>query len=112
MTPHAIEQEFHAAILVSNIRALLANEAQELLNEDMLNKKHKHIINKNISISALKLALMEVLLNPKSNIDEFCIKIKRRMIKASVAKRPGRKYSRVRKRTRRKFHNRQRRAAG
>lgn len=112
MTPHAIEQEFHATILVSNIRALLANESQELLNEDILNRKHKYVINKNISISALKLALIQVLLNPRSNIDEFCIKIKRRMIKASVAKRPGRKYPRVRKRTRRKFHNHQRRAAG
>jgi hypothetical protein len=112
MTPHSIEQEFYATILVSNIRALLANEAQELLNEDVLNKKHKYIINKNISISALKLALIEVLVNPKSNIDEFCIKIKKRMIKASVAKMPGRKYPRVRRRTRRKFHNHQRRAAG
>lgn len=112
LTPHAVEQEFHASILVSNIRALLANEAQELLDESGLNQKHEHIINKNISISALKLALMEILLNPKSNIHEFCNKIKKRMIRASIAKRPGRKYPRDRKRTRRKFHKHQRRAAG
>ncbi len=112
MTPHAVEQEFHACILTSNIRALLANEAQEELDEKTLNRKHKQVINKNISLSALKLDLIKILLNPRSNIDEFCNKIKRRMLRASIAKRPGRKHSRVRKRTRKKFYNHQRRAAG
>ncbi len=55
MTPHAVEQEFHACILTSNIRALLANEAQEELDEKILNRKHKQVINKYISLSALKL---------------------------------------------------------
>lgn len=112
MTPNAVEQEYHATILVSNIRALLANEAQELLDEAQINKKHDHIINKNISLSALKLVLIDVLLNPRSNIQKFCNKIKWRMTRASIEKKPGRKYPRDRKRTRRKFHNHQRRAAG
>jgi len=112
ITPHAIKQEFHANILTSNIRNLLANEAQEILDKnERLNQNFKHIINNNISLSALKIDLIKLLLNRDSDIDSFCNKIIKRMTKSSVSIIYDRKFPRDKRKTMRKYHNNNRRAA-
>jgi len=50
----AVEQDFHAAILVGNVQALLAHEAQGEMVHQFDYKKHNYKVNKNVGIAILK----------------------------------------------------------
>ena len=59
-----IEQEFHGTIVMSNVRALLANEAQEEFElEKNKTCKYRHKINRNISLGILKDDFVKVIFN-------------------------------------------------
>lgn len=110
MSIQAIEQDFYATILSSNIRSLIANEAQDKLKKNKNPKKRcDYKINKNISMGALKDEILKMLFNPKSNVKRFCDEIKRNMTMSATAIRPLRNYERKKKRTCRKYHMNQRR---
>lgn len=110
-TTHAIEQDFHATVFTGNVRALLAEEAEDEALEIPSKKqsKYHYKINKNISIGILKNEILGVLFYQDRNIKAFCEKMKKLMKKSTVPIRPGRTFARVRK-TRRKYHMNMRRA--
>ena len=111
VSTHAVEQDFYATLFTANIRALLAREAQAEM-EDIHPKKelqHNYKINQNVALGTLKDKIIDILLDPKSNIKEFCERIKQLMKKSTVSVRPGRKYERRWKNVR-KFPMNERRA--
>lgn len=116
----AIEQDFHATVLVANSHALLLLETQQEIKDSQQviegeyscykNKKRKYeyCVNKRVSIEGLKNEFVRVLLDPHSDVIRFCTKIKQIMKKDLIPKRPGRSWKRFRKNTRRKYHMNQR----
>lgn len=106
----AVEQDFHATILAANAQVLLALEATEEIISSQANfseldqKKYIYEINKNVSMERLKNDFVAVLLDPKADIEKFCIKVKRTMKRNLVPIRPGRYFERIRKHPHRKFH--------
>lgn len=110
-TTYAVEQDFHATILASNIRALVAQEAQQELEEEYSTKhlKHEYKINKNISIGIIKDEIVEILSNPRRNLQEYCSRLKCEMKKSTIPIRLGRSFERIRK-TNRKYPMNLRRA--
>ena len=109
-TTHAIEQDFHATVFTANVRALLAEEAQEELEQIHPKKqlKYDYKINKNISIGILKDEIAEVLFDPGNDLKAFCKRLKQEMKKSTVPIRPGRKYKRIKKSNRKYPMNRRR----
>lgn len=109
-TTHAIEQDFHATVLTENIRALLAEEAQaEEKQTCQCRNKYEYKINKNISISLLKDAIVEALFNHKMDLNVLCEQVKRAMKRSIVPIRPERNFAHIRK-TNRKYPMNARRA--
>ena len=109
-TTHAVEQDFHATVFAANIRALLAEEAQEELYESQPKKqsKHDYKINKNISAAILKDEVIRILMDPEGDLGAFCERLKNDMKKSVVPIRPGRHYMRIRKNKRKYPMNRRR----
>lgn len=105
-----IEQDFHAAVLASNARALLALEAEEEMTVLRDNsgtkevKKYTYEINKKVSMEGLKNEFVAALLDPKVDLEHFCIKIKKKMKNNLYPIRPGRSFKRIRKHPHRKYH--------
>lgn len=109
-TTHAIEQDFHATVFTGNVRALLAEEAEEEEKQRSHKKyKYDYKINKNISISILKDEIVEVLFDPERDLDVFCEQMKKAMKKSTIPIRPERKFAHIRK-TLRKYPMNRRRA--
>lgn len=108
-TSLAVMQDFHAGILAANARALLALET---INEIALQtnfsgiaeKKYCYIINKKISMERFKNEFVAVILDPVADIENFCIKAKKTMMRNLVPKRPKRSFKRLRKHPHRRFH--------
>lgn len=118
MSPSVLEQDFYATIFISNIRALIAEEAQAELDRVQKEReridpkkkpKYERKINKNISIGILKNKLITFLLGMKVNLMETFDRLKKLMLKNTISVRPGRKYERV-KRNNRKYPMNARRA--
>jgi len=101
---NAIEQDFHATVFTANVRTLLANEAQEELDQERNHKKYKYEskVNKNVSAGALKDTIIDMLLDERKSLKKYCDQIKEKMKRSTELIRPGRKYARKRK-TRHKF---------
>lgn len=106
----AVEQDFHANILASNVRRLLALEADNEINESRENfphgntRKYIYEINKNVSMEKLKNDFVAILLNPKEDMEKFCIKVKKTMKRNLVPIRPGRCFKRLRRHPNHKYH--------
>jgi hypothetical protein len=108
-TTHAIEQDFHATVLTSNIRALLAGEAQRELDKECLTElKYEYKINQNVALGILKDEIIDALFTPKRDLKKFCKRIKQDMKKSVVPIRPGRTYERKWKNERRYCMNQRR----
>lgn len=99
-SPTAIEQDFHATIFTCNMRALLAREAEEELQVQNPEKilKYEYKINKNVAAAVLKDEIIKILLNPDSDLESFCDRLKTQMKRSMVPIRPGRNYARCKKR--------------
>lgn len=111
----AVEQDFHATVLVTNSHALLMLESEDEMkkqnkekNSLRAAKKYEYCINKKVSLEAMKNEFVCMLLDRQSAIDVFCEKIKEIMKYDLIPKRPGRSYKRVRRNSRRKYHMNQR----
>jgi hypothetical protein len=106
----AVEQDFNAAIVVGNVNALLAREAQDEIEqqEDIRTKKYEHKINKNIGIAILKNNLVEALLCCEICLEDFSNRVKHLMKRNLVPIRPGRSNPRRKKHRSQKYHMSQR----
>lgn len=102
----AVEQDFHATILVGNVNAILIYEAQdEMKNEMTANpKKHQYKINRNVSIAMIKDSFIEVLIDPKICLRGYCNRVKLLMKRNLIPIRPGRSYPRKKKHLSQKYH--------
>ena len=106
----AVQQDFYATVLTSNMASLLIQEAQAELEEERKEQKHKYNykINKNISIGLLKDELIDILLRNK-DLDTYCENLKSRIKKNLVPIRPNRSFSRKRNREK-SYHQNQKKA--
>jgi hypothetical protein len=104
----AIEQDFHALILSTNGRSLLALEAQEEIELKIKTRKYDYQINKIISMSIWKKVFIHMLMTEESDIEDFCIEAKHIMKEHLVPIRPERKRKRHIKQGRRKYFMNQR----
>lgn len=102
-TALGLEQEFYGTIFISNVRALIANEAKEEQEKIKPNRKYEYKINRNISLGLLKDKLVEVLFDKDEDINIFCERTKLLMKKNIIPVRKGRKFPRIR-RVRRRHH--------
>jgi hypothetical protein len=105
-----IEQDFHAAVLVTNAHALLNLEATREIKDSCKEsmRQYEYSVNKKVSIRELKNYFVEVLLHPEKDIEEFCEEVKRIMKKDLIPIRPWRSFKRIRKYPHRKYHMNQR----
>ena len=107
LKPTCIKQEFYVAMFLSNVAAILKQEADKKISSDSsLNvKKHSYQANRSFILSRTKSIILILL---KSEMD-FVIKTisslteDAAMVRSIV--RPNRKYGRYRKHTRRKFYS-------
>lgn len=91
----AIEQDFFATVFTCNAASLLAQEAQDELNQSAVDKetKYSYKINRNILVGTVKNEILEVLLG-NQNLAKYCEKLKKRLKRSLIAIRPGRSYPR------------------
>jgi hypothetical protein len=91
----AVEQDFYATVFTCNSASLLAQEAQEEVNQAAVNKETKYTykINRNILIGTVKNEILKVLLEDQ-DLSKYCEKLKRRLKRSLIAIRPGRSFDR------------------
>lgn len=79
LKPEAILQDIYATIFVYNLRKLLINEAQLLINEQVKENikpnKYEQKVNKNVALGLLKTKIITLFLvqEPKQIIEELVI---------------------------------------
>lgn len=91
----AVEKDFYATVFTCNSASLLAQEAQEEVNQASTNKptKYTYKINRNILIGTIKNEILEVLLG-NQDLAKYCENLKRRLKRSLVAIRPSRSFDR------------------
>lgn len=100
----AVEQDFHATVLISNIYALLALDTQDEIEEGKSNRKYKYKINKNVGISLLKNDFIKVMMDSRQCLKLFILSIIIALKKHLIPIRPGRSFERKKRYPHRKFH--------
>jgi len=100
----AIEQDFHATVFTCNIASVLAQEAQEEIEQRPSNKdrKYEYKINRSVLIGTIKDEIVEVLLGDQ-NLDEYCTKLKEHIKRSLTPIRPGRNNPRIKRSVNRKI---------
>jgi len=95
----AIEQELFSLVFTANMASILIEEAQMELDEEHRRKglKHPYKINKRIAIATLRGRLLAGILNPETNMEELCKRLKFDLRKSICPVRPNRKFERLRK---------------
>ena len=76
LKPEAILQDIYATLFIYNLRQLLINESQEIVNEQVIESKkckHKQKVNKNVALGVLKPKIMTLFLvqQPEKIIEEL-----------------------------------------
>jgi hypothetical protein len=97
----AVCQDFHAAIFAKNFSALLVGPAQQVVAEQSKTRKHPYRINMTNLISKMKDTL--VLLFKRDRITHLLKRLWQQMITTIEPVRPGRKYERKKKITRKRY---------
>lgn len=98
-TKQTIEQEFYAALFLSNMASLLKHESDVIIAEDQKDKdlKHKYKTNTNILIGALKDKLICLIIEPSQRRRKKMYKdLLNEVQRNRVPIRPGRKFKRSR----------------
>ena len=91
-TPQVIQQDFHCALFMSNIHALLVSEAQEELPAKHRNRKFAYKINNNVSFGYLKNEIVRIFLEEEP--EQLLDALKKLFISSTIPIRPGRQYPR------------------
>lgn len=89
----AIQQDFNAAIFISNLQNLLVNNADEELKKQGRKVKHKHKVNRNTSYGFMKDRVISIFFSDKGHA-EITKELKYLFLKNTVPIRPGRKSKR------------------
>jgi len=98
-TQLAIEQDFFSIVFTANLATLLIQEAQKEIDEEHKKKalKHPYKINKRIAIAILKDELLKGILDPNTDMEALCTKLKVNLKKNLCPVRPNRKFERTEK---------------
>lgn len=102
--PICIYQEFFAAMFLSNIAALLKKEADSSISVSSDNK-YIYKANRSYILNRIKSHIVQLLSYSVSDCKRIIYKIIEEASKVLSIIRPGRKYGRYRKHTRRKYYN-------
>lgn len=107
----SIYQDFHATVFTNNIKNLIQSEVQSEVDEDnrIKNRKYQYKINNNLSLGRLKNNLVR-LLSEEGDLTLFYEELKRDIKRGIVPIRPGRRFSRKKKRQGLKYKMNRKRA--
>ena len=92
----AIKQDFYAMIFISNLQSLFREECEEELEKINQNRKHDYQINWNVSLGLMKDEIVKIF--SSSTPETILEKLKSQFLNHLEPVRPGRKYSRHKKR--------------
>lgn len=103
LTHTAVQQDFYATVLISNLHALLIKDAQTELNR-IRHRKYPLKVNNNKAFGKLKLVLISLFL--ENDPTEIISKLQQYFLKDPLPKRDGRKFPRKVKNPRTKSKHR------
>jgi len=89
----AIQQDFNAAVFISNLQNLLVNDADKELKKQGRKVKHKHKVNRNTSYGFMKDRVISIFFSDRGHA-EITQELKELFLKNTVPIRPDRKVKR------------------
>jgi len=92
----AIKQDFYAMIFISNLQSLIIDECEEDVKKINQNRKYEYQINWNVSLGLMKDEIVKIF--SSSTPETILEKLKSQFLDHLEPVRPGRKYSRHKKR--------------
>lgn len=95
LTPQAVEQDFYATVMMTNLHSILIKDAQQTVDNTMNHRKYPMKINKNKSFGRLKVNLICLFLD--NDVETILQKLYNYFIKEVVPVIKGRSFKRVRK---------------
>jgi hypothetical protein len=106
-TVHAVEQDFQATLLLSNVERVVVGPAAEKLAERSLGKNNELRVNRAVSFHALKSRMIELLAS-QVPVEEVLQTLTGWFLHAPVSVRPERKVPRRKPSPSRSYHHRRR----
>jgi len=101
MSELSIKQDFYANSFIVNLHAIISKDAQEEINIDKKDNEHKYKINKNLSLGFMKDKVVDILM---SNNPKYYDELKNLFKSEPVPIREGRKFPRIFRTSKIKFH--------
>lgn len=92
LTKHAILQDFHCAMFISNVQSLIIEEAQTEVDKKNFNRKYDYKINSSVSLGFMKNRILNLFINKgaQSALEE----LEDILVKQIIPIRKGRKFNR------------------
>jgi Transposase DDE domain len=95
LTPQAVEQDFYATVMMTNLHSVLIKEAQCTVDSAMKHRKHPMKVNKNKSFGKLKANLVSLFLH--NDVERILQILYDYFIKEVIPVKRGRSFKRIRK---------------
>lgn len=95
LSPQAVEQDFYATVMMTNLHSVLIKDAQQTIEDTMNNRKYPMKINKNKSFGRLKLNLVHLFV--RNDVETILNKLHDYFLKDVIPVIKGRVFKRVRK---------------
>lgn len=90
---HVIQQDFRAALFISNLHNLIVNDVEDELIAQGKKKKYRHKVNRNTSYGFMKNRVISIFFSDRDS-SEITEKLKELFLKNTVPIRPNRKFER------------------
>jgi hypothetical protein len=90
---HSIQQDFHAALFISNVQTLIVSDLEEEIAEGNKNRRLKYKVNNNLSYGLLKNRVLELFLEEES-MEKAVMELKTLFKKHLIPIRPNRSFER------------------
>lgn len=101
----SIVQEFYAAMLLSNLSSLIKSEADSIIERDSPStNKHKYQANRSFILNRIKTLIIRILSAKSAQIKKIISSLIEEASNVKSIIRPGRKYGRFRRNTRRRYY--------
>lgn len=95
LSPVSVMQDFYATVFVSNLHSILIKQAQETIENTMMDKKYPMQVNNNKAFGKIKENIIPLFVN--DNVEEILGKLHNYFIRAPLPIRKNRSFPRVRK---------------
>jgi hypothetical protein len=90
---HSIQQDFHAALFISNVQTLIVSDLEEEIAEGNKNRRLEYKVNNNLSYGLLKNRVLELFLEEES-MEKAVMELKTLFKKHLIPIRPNRSFGR------------------